>query len=76
MREQPAQILNVMVGPTEVFVAAWCKPKQHDEHCRGYRYFQFLADCKQREANVREAARQIIARRNAMEAEISQSEAA
>lgn len=56
------QITEVIAGPTELFVAAWCKPAQYDEHTKGYRYYQFLQDCKKREANVREEARKIIQR--------------
>ena len=65
MRYQNAQIIHALVGPTELFVEVLCKPPQHNEHCKGWRYHQFLADCKIREANVREAARQIIAQCNA-----------
>lgn len=65
MIEQPAQIQHIFIGRTEDFVAVLCKPPQHDEHTKGYRFHQFMADCKLREANVREAAREIIARANA-----------
>lgn len=65
MREQQAHITEVITGPVDLFVAAWCKPPQHNEHCLGYQFHQFMADCKIRETNVREAARQIIARANA-----------
>ena len=62
MREQQAQILEVLSGPVELFIEAWAKPAQHNEHCLGYRYNQYLSDSKLRLAAVREAAREIIAR--------------
>lgn len=66
MREQPAIIQGAIIGPTELFVAVLCKPPQHNEHCMGWRYQQFLADCKLREANVREGVRLMIAERRAL----------
>jgi hypothetical protein len=71
MRIQPAKITEVITGPTDLFIAAWCKPPQHNEHCIGWKYLKFMADCKLRHANVRKAAREIIARRNA---QIAQNE--
>ena len=67
MREQPAQIFEVLSGPTELFVAALCKPPQHNEHCKGWRWEMYLQDAKLREANVRACALAIMARARRVE---------
>lgn len=68
MREQPCTIGEVISGPTEIFVSALqdmrSTPVQHDFHLRGWRYFQYLADAKLREAAMREEVRLMIKRRN------------
>ena len=75
MREQQAQITEIIVGPTELFVSAWCKSPQYNEHCLGWKHAQFMADCKIRHARVREAERAIIARIGARN-EVAYQEAA
>jgi hypothetical protein len=67
MREQPAQITEVIVGPTEMFVSAWCKLPQHDSHCHGWLWNRYLQDAKLRAAAVREEGLRIIARRRALD---------
>lgn len=68
MREQHAQITDIIQGPVELFVAVLqdmrSTPVQADHHCRGWRYFQYLADAKLREAAMREDVKAIIKRRN------------
>ncbi len=68
MREQNAQIIDIVQGPTELFVSVFqdmrSTPVQHDFHCRGWRYLQYLADAKAREAAMREEVKAIIKRRN------------
>ena len=62
MREQQAQISEIIQGPTELFVEAFqsFRPQQHDAHCKGWRWNLYLEDAKRREAAVREEARKII----------------
>lgn len=64
MREQQAHITEVITGPVDLFVAAWCKPPQHNEHCLGYQFHQFMESAKRASAAVREEGLRIIARRN------------
>lgn len=54
-----AEIIDVLRGPRPA--------PQHDEHCKGYRWFQYLADSEKRMEAVREEARKIIAARRAIE---------
>lgn len=76
MREQPAQIQNVLVGPTELFIDVLCGRQQHDAHCKGYGWHLYLQSAKRAAAAVREEGLRIIARRNArmdaLEAELAQ----
>ena len=64
MREQQAQITEIIVGPTELFVEALLGPRQHDSHCHGWLWNRYLEDAKLRAAAVREEGLRIIARRN------------
>lgn len=54
-----AEIIDVLRGPRPA--------PQHDEHCKGYQWFQYLADSEKRMEAVREEARKIIAARRARE---------
>jgi hypothetical protein len=67
MREQPAQIQNVFVGPTELFIEILCPMPQHDSHCHGWLWNRYLEDARLRAAAVREEGLRIIARRRALD---------
>lgn len=76
MREQPAQIQNVFIGPVELFVDVLCGPQQHDAHIKGWRWNFYLQDAKARAAMVREEGLKIIAahraRADALRSELAQ----
>jgi hypothetical protein len=38
----------VITGPAEIIGELLCGPAQHDEHMRGYRWHQYVADDKKR----------------------------
>jgi hypothetical protein len=50
----PEQIIEMFRG----------RPAQHDEHCIGWRWKTYMRDIHKRDDAMREAARQIIKRRN------------
>ena len=51
-----------VVGTSDQIIELLAGPRQHDAHCQGWRWKQYLADSKIRHANMMEEARQIIAR--------------
>ncbi len=54
---------HVFIGPTGLIAECLFGPRQHDAHCQGWRWHQYISDMnlKERAANVRRAADQIIA---------------
>jgi hypothetical protein len=75
MREQPAQIQNVFIGPVELFIDCLSGDRQHDSHCHGWLWNRYLQDAKLRAAAAREEGLRIIAARNARN-EVAYQEAA
>lgn len=55
--------LAVILGSVEQIRDVLCGAQQHNEHCKGYRWFQYMADVHKREQAVREESRKIIAAR-------------
>jgi hypothetical protein len=53
----------VAVGPAEIIAEALCGPRQHDAHCRGWRYHFFLQDQAKLEARLRAEMSAMIAER-------------
>lgn len=55
----------IITGSNEKIIELLCGLQQSNEHCKGYRWHQYLADQRKRMAAVDEVARQMIARANA-----------
>jgi len=53
----------VAIGPTEVIAAALCGPRQHDEHCKGWRFHLYVRDDARRVAAADAELRRMIAER-------------
>lgn len=76
MREQQAQISEVIQGPTEMFIQALeiaRGPVQHDAHCKGWRFYLYEQESKRREAATREEGRRIIKQINDEKERIAQA---
>lgn len=53
----------MVLGSVEQIRDVLCGAQQHNEHCKGYRWFQYMADAHKREQAAREEASKIIAAR-------------
>jgi len=53
----------VAIGPTEIIADALFGPRQHDEHCKGWRFHLYTRDNAKREEAVRAEMRKIIEER-------------
>lgn len=59
-------------GSTEEIIELMFGPRQHDEHCKGWRWHVYIGDSKKRADSVDAAVRELIAARRARE-EIQQA---
>ncbi len=64
--------LTVITGDAQSFLAAWGYAPQHDEHLRGWRYYQFLQDAKRADDAVRAEALKMMKRGRNYDAMISE----
>ena len=67
----PYAIPFVVISDAEHVRNILCGMPQHDEHCRGYRWHQYVQDDKKRMESVWSALRQMHAERRAREEALS-----
>lgn len=55
----------IVTGTADQIAEVLCGARQHDEHCKGWRWHMYCRDDAYRMANVNEAARKLIAAHHA-----------
>jgi hypothetical protein len=72
----PASPAIIIIGTAAEVIDFLWGPRQHDEHMKGYRWGQYMADQKKRIAAMNDEARKIIAAANARREQNQHLEAA
>ena len=71
--------MNIEVSPSSFLATGTAEeisdllfgPRQHDEHCRGWRWHLYIADNAKREASMRDELRKMIAQHREREDALS-----